>query len=85
MTYVNLCLLYRWKISLLRLTASHDDGEQSVVYVSLLGLGVREDAPFFLPVERLAETAGSLAGIGFQPARTSARRARPGVSGLFLD
>ncbi|MBV2263291.1 MAG: hypothetical protein KUL79_07000 [Thauera sp.] len=85
MTYVNLCLLYRWKMPVLRLIASHDDGEQSAVYVSLLGLGVREDAPFFLSVERLAETAGILAGIGFQPVRTSAHRARPGVSGLFLD
>jgi hypothetical protein len=73
------------KMTPLRSIAEHDDGERSVVYVSLLGLGVREDAPFFLPVARCPKNAGTRADAGFPRARTISRGIRSGRLHLFLD
>jgi hypothetical protein len=73
------------KMTPLRSIAEHDDGERFVVYVSLLGLGVREDAPFFLPAARPSKDAGTRVDAGFQRVRTISCGIRSGRARLFLD
>ncbi len=84
-TEVNLCSTRGRKITPLQSIARHDGARDSQFMSLCWGWGCVKTHPFFSPVSSPAETAGTLAGAGFQRVLAMSDRGCGEVSGLFLD